>query len=154
MLARSFRSRGAAALGTLAMAACASTASTPSRDYAAPSRFSALTPTSRVVDAERIRRSGAITAWDAVRMLVPRRYLDAARGASLRSLGVPGTDGLASIRLIVDGHRMDMEALRSIPATQIVTIHVLTASEAAIYFGSGSGARAIVIQTFTSLRSR
>jgi hypothetical protein len=59
MLARSFRSRGVAAL---ASAACASTALPLSQEYVARSRLPSLTPTSRVLDAERIRRSGAHTA--------------------------------------------------------------------------------------------
>jgi hypothetical protein len=156
MLARSFRSRGVAALATLAMAACASTASPLSQESVALSRVSSLTPTSRVFDAERIRRSGARTAWDAVRLLVPRHRLEAAHGASPRRFSAPGMELLeTSIRLLVDGHPiMEVDALRAIPAEEIVAIHVLDASEAAMYFGARGGGGAIALQTRFSLRLR
>jgi hypothetical protein len=156
MPAHLYRPRGVAALATLAMAACASTASPRSQEYVALSRVSWLTPASRVFDAERIRRSGALTAWDAVRLLVPRHRLEAAYGASLRRFSAPGMERLEMpIRLIIDGHQIvEMDALRAIPADDIVAIHVLTASEAATYFGAGGGGGAIALQTRFSLRSR
>lgn len=157
MLARSFRSRGvAAALATLALAACASTASPLSQEHVALSRVPPLTPASRVIDAERIRRSGALTAWDAVRLLVPPHRLAAARGAFSRMFSAPGMERLeTSVRLIIDGHQIvEMDALRAIPAEDIVAIHVLTASEAATYFGTGGGGGAIALQTRFSLRLR
>jgi hypothetical protein len=157
MPARSFRSCGVAALVTLAMAACASTAVPRSNDdYAALSRVPSLTPTSRVFDAERIRRSGAQTAWDAVRLLVPRHRLQSSRGPSLRTFDARDVRYFeSSIRLIIDGHQVrDTDALRAIPAREIVAIHVLSETEAVTYFGPGSGGGAIVVHTKTSFRQR
>jgi hypothetical protein len=118
MLARSFRSRGVAALATLAMAACASTASPRSQEYVAQLRLPYLTPTSRVLDAERIQRSGAHTAWDAIRLLVPGYRLQSARVSSLRMFGAPDVRRIeSSIRLVIDGHQIgDRDALQAIPA--------------------------------------
>jgi hypothetical protein len=156
MLARSFRSRGVGALAALALAACASAAGPVSNEYVAVSRVQPLTPTSRVIDAERIRRSGAQTAWDAIRLLVPSYRFQSARGSSLRMLGASSArDFEPSIQLAIDGHQIrDLDALHAIPAQDIVAIHLLNAPEAAIYFGPGSGGGAIVIQTRTSLGSR
>jgi hypothetical protein len=154
MLARSFHSRGVAALATLAMAACASTASPRSQEYVAQSRLPYLTPTSRVLDAERIQRSGAHTAWDAIRLLVPGYRLQSARVSSLRMFGAPDVRRIeSSIRLVIDGHQIrDLDALQTIPAQEVVAIHLLNATEAATYFGPGSSGGAIVVQTRTSLR--
>jgi hypothetical protein len=155
MLARSFRSHGAAALVTLAMAACASTAGPGSEDYVTVSRVRSLTATSRVYDAERIRRTGAQTAWDAVRLLIPSYRLQPARGSSLQMLGVRDARQFESpIQLIIDGHQIrDLDALHAIPAGELIAIHLLSATEAGIYFGPATGVGAIVIQTKTSMAS-
>ena len=152
MLARSFRSRGGAALTTLAMAACASTAVPLSNGGDATlARMPSLTATSRVFDAERIRRSGAQTAWDAVRLLVPRFRLQDSRSSSLRMFGTPDAKHFeSSIQLFVDGHPMrDLDVLQLIPAREIAAIYLLSGSEAATHFGPGNGAGAIVVQTLT-----
>jgi TonB-dependent receptor-like protein len=156
MLARTFRSRSVAALAICAMAGCAYTASPLSQESVAPYRVRSLTPMSQVIDAERIRRSGAITAWDAVRLLVPRHRLEATRGPSLRMLGAPGMGAPeASIRFIMDGHQiMELDALRAIPAREIIAIHILNASDAAMYFPASGGGGVIALQTRMSLRSR
>ena len=153
MLAQSFPSRGVAVLATFAMAACASTAVPRSRDYVALSRVTSLTPTSRVLDAERIRRSGAQTAWDAVRLLVPAYRFQSARGSSLPLLSpLDARPSESSMRLLVDGHQLiDPDLLRAIPAGEIVAIHVLSATEAATYFGPATVSGAIVVQTHNSL---
>jgi hypothetical protein len=155
MPVRSFRSRGLVALTTLAMAACASAASLPSPARASVARVPPLTPTSRVLDAERIRRSGAHTAWDAIRLLLPSYRFQSAYASSLRMLNAPNARDLeSSLQLVIDGHQIrDLYALQSIPAREIIAIHVLSATETAVYFGSGSSG-AIVVQTRTGLRAR
>ena len=156
MLARSFRSCASGALATLALAACASTTPSMSNEYAIVSRVAPLTPTSRVLDAERIHRSGATTAWDAIRLLVPTYRMWAARTTSLRMFSP--TDAAhfeASTRLMIDGHQIrDLDALQAIPAEEVIAIHLLSATEAGVYFGPGSGGGAIVVQTRTMLRYR
>ena len=153
MPARSFRSSGVAALATLAMAACASTAVPRSNDdYVARSRVPSLTPTSRVFDAERIARSGSQTALDAVRAFVPNHRLTdmgpvTALGERTRSMS------RGTVRIIVDRHPItDVEELRMIPAREIIAIHMLSATDATTHFGPSYHGGAIVIQTRASLR--
>ena len=156
MLARSFRSRASAALALLALAACASTNAGMSNEYAIVPRVTPLTPTSRVLDADRIHRSGATTAWDAIRLLVPSYRVQPSRVTSLRMFVGP-TEGVfdGTTRLMIDGHQIrDLEALQSIPAEEVIAIHILSATEAATYFGPGTGGGAIVVQTRTTLRIR
>jgi hypothetical protein len=156
MLARSLRSRALTPLTTLAIAACASTASLPSHEPVTLARVPSLTPTSRVLDAERIRRSGAQTAWEAIRLLVPSYRFQSARSSSLRTFSAPNTrDFASSIRLMIDGHQIsDLDVLHSIPTREIIAIHVLSATEAATYFGPGSSGGAIVVQTRIGLRAQ
>lgn len=154
MFARSFRSYASAALAALAVAACASTTPSMSNEYAMASRVTPLTPTSRVLDADRIHRSGATTAWDAIRLLVPGYRVQPGRITSLRFSPSDGPfDG--TTRLMIDGHQIrDLEALQAIPAEEVIAIHLLSATEAATYFGPGTGGGAIVVQTRTTLRIR
>ena len=150
MLARSFRSR-AFALATLALAGCASATPSTSTEYRRVSRVQPLTPTSRVLDADRIYRSGATTAWDAIRLLLPSYRMQSERGAPPRAL----SDLEATTRLVIDGHLIrDLEALQAIPAAEVIAIHLLSATEAGIYFGPGSSSGAIIVQTRTGMRPR
>jgi hypothetical protein len=154
MLARSFRPRAVAIVGTLAITACASSTPPGAREYVAVARVPSLTPTSRVLDAERIRRSGAQTAWDAIRMLVPSYRFRPSRGLALRMFGPPGARPHdPSIRLVIDGHRIaDPDALKAIPAEEIIAIHLLNETEAATYLGPSGEGGAIVVQTRFALR--
>lgn len=155
MHARSFRLRRLIALASLTLAGCAPATTSMSQRSVGPARIPSLTPTSRVLDAERIRRSGARTAWDAVRLLVPSYRFQSNRGPSLRggSAEVPPFD--SPVRLEIDGHRIrDLSALQAIPVDELVAIHVLSATEAATYFGADGGDGAIVVRTRHSLVSR
>jgi hypothetical protein len=150
MLARSYRSR-AFALATLALAGCASTTPGTSSEYARVSRVQPMTPTSRVLDADRIHRSGATTAWDAIRLLLPSYRMQSERGTPPRSLD----DLEATTRLMIDGHLIrDLNALQAIPAAEVIAIHLLSATEAGIYFGPGTSSGAIIVQTRTGMRPR
>jgi hypothetical protein len=154
MLARTLHALSVAAFVTLFLTACASTAPAP-REELAPLRVPPLTPTSRVYDAERISRSGAITAWDAVRLLVPRYRLETFRGGSPSFGAAPRRGRTPWLPLVLDGHPMlDFDPLRAIPAGEVIAIHVLSASEASQYFVGDGGQGAIVVQTRASLRGR
>lgn len=151
MFARPFRPCALAVAASLALAACGTTASLGSRQHVSSARVSPLTPTSRVYTAEQIRRTGALTAWDAVRSLVPAHRLSGYRDGPLRAFG-PRHAG-SSIQLILDGHPMlDMEPLQSIPATEVLSLRILSASEAALYAAGGWESGAILVQTRGSLR--
>ena len=120
------------------------------------SRFSSaalpLTATSRVINAERIQRSGSNTALDAIRALVP-----GFRGIETSPVDSPWR-GLASMsrgvsRILVDGHPVaDVESLRLVQAADILAIHVLSAADAMIHFGPSFSNGAIVVQTQALLR--
>lgn len=154
MLARSFRSRGVAALATLAVASCASAALPRSQERVTLSHVPPLTPTSRVINAERIQRSGALTAWDAIRLLVPGYSFRIGQSSALGMFGTPDARRVeSSVRVFIDGHRMpDLDVLRAIPAHEILAIHLLSSTEAATYFGPTSSGGAIVIETRSGLR--
>jgi hypothetical protein len=152
MLAHSFRSRRVAVLATLAMVACASSTPSVSQSGPAVSRVQPLTPTSRVIDAARIARSGSQTALDAVRAFVPsHRLMDA--GPLTAVSGQSGSSSRGPLRVVVDGHPVaDVESLRTIPAREVIAIHVLSAADATIRFGSSYTGGAIVLQTRASFR--
>ena len=151
MLARIHRVLGLGTLATLGIIACApATSSTRQGRHAAPAL--PLTATSRVIDAERIQRSGSQSALDAIRALVPGyRSVDTSPMGSGWA-GVVGTPR-GQLRVILDGHLIsDAESLRMIPAADVLAIHVLSAPDATIRFGPSFTTGAIVIQTLATLR--
>ena len=154
MFARPFRPRVLAVAASLTLAGCASAPTSRSSVYATSSR-SALSASTRTFTAEAIRRSGAITAWDAIRTLVPPHRLYPSADASMRSLtaGRNGTND--GVRFVLDGlPLLDSEPLRSIPASDVLSVRVLSASEAAPLLAGGSSSGAIVVETRYSLRRR
>lgn len=154
MLARIHRVLCAGALISIGAVACAPATSTSTSLRPARPMGSAmpLTPTSRVIGADRIQRSGSQSALDAIRALVPGyRALDT-RPAGTDWIGLPGA-ARGSLRVLVDGHPIgDVESLRMVPARDIIAIHVLSAPDAMIRFGPSFNGGAIVVQTLGSLR--
>jgi hypothetical protein len=107
-----------------------------------------------MIDSDRIERSGSTTALDAIRALVPGY-----RGIDTRPLGsgwVGAAGGSrAGLRVLIDGHPIaDVESLRMIRARDLLAIHVLSAPDATIRFGSDYGGGAIVLQTRNALGLR
>lgn len=154
MLARLDRSVRAAVLVTLAALACAPATSSSYREASPTAHIPSMTAGSRVIDAERIARSGSQTALDAVRAFVPRHRLS--EGGWFMAPGA-GAAALSrgTMRVLLDGYAvLDLESLRAIPASQIVAIHVLNASDATIRFGPSFEGGAIVLQTWSSLRNQ
>jgi len=103
-----------------------------------------------VITQERIAASGANTAWDAIRLTVPNVQLRESRGKPARIQG----RGRASIylddqvRVIVDHVRLeDIQMLQQMPASDIVTIQLLTGLDATTYYGGTSTSGVIVITT-------
>jgi hypothetical protein len=145
-------SRGSALLVSVSLLACAPASSSSYRNAAHASTMPSMTAASRVIDAERIARSGSQTAFDAVRAFVPRYRLDAiVRGVSLE--GDASAAARSTLGIVLDGHPVaELDALRSIPASQVVAIHVLSASDATVRFGPGYNGGAIVVQTWMSFR--
>lgn len=155
MLARPHCSSRAALLATIGALACAPASSPSYREASHTAPIPSMTAGSRVINAERIARSGSVTALDAVRAFVPRHRLSEIASAT-PSIGV-GSSALSrgTMRVILDGHPvLDLESLRAIPASQVLAIHVLSASDAAIRFGPSYDGGAIVLQTWMSFRER
>lgn len=152
MLARIHRVLGVGMLATLGLIACAPATSNSMSEgrHAAPAF--PLTATSRLIDAERIQRSGSQTALDAIQALVPGyRSIDTSPigGGWVGAMGMPR----GQLRVILDGHPvLDAVSLRMIPATDVLAIHVLSAPDAIIHFGPSFSGGAIVIQTLATLR--
>ena len=152
MLALASRALCVGTLATVGVIACAPATSSSVHESRYVSSVYPLTATSRVIDSDRIERSGSVNALDAIRALVPGY-----RGIDTRPLG-SGWMGAASasrpaLRVLIDGHPIaDIESLRMIRARDILAIHVLSAPDATIRFGSDYGGGAIVLQTRGSLR--
>jgi hypothetical protein len=148
MSVRIYRSHTPAILATISALACTPASSSSHRDagYTSP-----MTTASRMIEAERIARSGSNTALDAVRAFVPRHRMDAiAEGTAVGDLSAaaPRTTGI-----VLDDHPVaELDALRTIPASQVVSIHILSASDAISRFGLAYSGGAIVVQTWRSLR--
>jgi hypothetical protein len=152
MLARIHRALCVSTLAVIGVVACAPATSSSVGEPLYPATVPPLTPTSRVIDARRIQRSGSQSALDAIRALVPGY-----RGIEARQLGERWVTALipsqGSLRVIVDGHPIaDLESLRMIPARDLLAIHVLSAPDASIRFGPSFNGGAIVLQTRAGLR--
>jgi hypothetical protein len=152
MLARNHRVLGVGMLATLGLIACApATSSSMSEGRHAALTFP-MTATSRVIDAERIQRSGSQSALDAIQALVPGyRSIDTSPIGSgwVGVMGIPR----GQLRVLLDGHPVtDPESLRMIRATEVLAIHVLSAPDATIRFGPSFTGGAIVIYTLATLR--
>jgi hypothetical protein len=134
------------------MTACASAGSGSGRARPTTASIAPLSPTSRVIDGERIARSGVQTALDAIRTLIPSSRIGAVAPATMPWLNLRAT-GRGTLRVLVDGHSIgDVESLRMIPAHEVLAIHVLSAADATIRFGPQFDGGAIVVQTRAALR--
>jgi len=133
-----------ALVGPLAWAGCAGAT--------AGSAAAPVPSSSSLVTQETIAASGAKTAWDALKRTVPYVRLRESKGRPARMT----RRGPASIylddqvRLMVDNVRVyDVQVLDQIPASDIVTIEVLSGLDATTRFGGASTAGLIIIHTRT-----
>ena len=137
-----------AALTALALAAATGACSAPrsSGDVSSPP------PSGQFVTAERIRATGASTAWEALKFTVRTHYFaEDSRGNPLR---VSATRGQGSLVLreepvvFLDGARLtDVTVLRMIPANNLFSIQVFTGPDATTYFGTSAVAGVILLET-------
>ena len=154
MLALASRALCVGTLATLGVIGCAPATSRSVHESRYVSSVYPLTATSRVIDSERIARSGSQNALDAIRALVPGYRTIETRPLGIGSSGAT-TTSRGALRVVVDGHPIaDVESLRMIRAGDLLAIHVLSAPDATIRFGSDYGGGAIVLQTRSSLRLR
>src|SRR6058998_3646419 len=104
----------------------------------------------RVITAEAIARSGAKTAWDALRLAVPNVQLREVRGqpARIQRRGRASIYQEDQVRVILDHLPVDdLQVLKQVAASDIETIEVLTGLDATTRYGGASTTGAIVITT-------
>jgi len=103
-----------------------------------------------VIAAEAIAKSGARTAWDAVRFTVPNVQLREVRGepARIQRRGRASLYQDDQVRVILDHVPIDdLQVLKQVAAADILTIEILTGLEATTQYGATSTSGVIVITT-------
>jgi len=109
-------------------------------------------PAGKVVMADAIAKSGAKTAWDALRLTVPNVQLREVRGqpARIQRRGRASLYQEDQVRVILDHVPVDdLQVLKQVAATDILTIEVLTGLDATTLYGAASTSGVIVIKTTT-----
>src|SRR5216117_2554612 len=104
----------------------------------------------RVITAEAIAKSGAKTAWDAIRLTVPNVQLREVRGqpARIQRRGRASIYQEDQVRVILDHIPIeDLQVLKQVAAVDILTIEILTGLDATTQYGAVSTSGAIVITT-------
>lgn len=107
----------------------------------------------QVITARAIERSGAKTAWEALKLTAQHiRFDETGRGLPTRMT----RRGRSSLLLndmppvYVDRTRLvDFRLLDAMPADEIESIHIISAVEATTYYGTDATAGVIVIRTRT-----
>lgn len=129
----------------IAAMSCAPAARGATRSASRP-----LTPMSRHVDANQIRRAGVVTAWDALRAIAPLQWSSLRSGPTRRPEMASGSGliGMPAPRVILDGFPLvDLGVLRAMPAEELISIDLVGALDAVMLFGQSYGGGAIVIRT-------
>jgi len=104
----------------------------------------------RLITAEAIAKSGAKTAWDAVRLTVPNVQLREVRGepARIQRRGRASLYQDDQVRVILDHVPIeDLQVLKQVAAVDSLTIEILTGLDATTQYGAVSTSGAIVITT-------
>jgi len=104
----------------------------------------------KVITADAIAKSGARTAWDAVRFTVPNVQLREVRGepARIQRRGRASLFQDDQVRVILDHVPIDdLHVLKQVAAADILTIEILTGLDATTHYGATSTSGAIVITT-------
>src|SRR6266513_5102572 len=108
------------------------------------------TSAGRVITAEAIAKSGAKTAWDALRLTVPNVQLREVRGqpARIQRRGRASLYQEDQVRVILDHLPIDdLQVLKQVAAADILTIEILTGLDATTHYGAMSTSGVIVITT-------
>jgi len=104
----------------------------------------------RIITTDAIAKSGAKTAWDAVRFTVPNVQLREVRGepAPIQRRGRASLYQDDQVRVIIDHVTIDdLRILKQVAAADILTIEILTGLDATTHYGATSTSGAIVITT-------
>jgi hypothetical protein len=104
-----------------------------------------------LITAREIDRSGAKTAWEAIRLTVRHINLQQTTAGSARRIVRRGQSSIVlrdEIRVFVDELRIvDVGVLQQIAASDIATIRVLSGLDATTRYGTNSGDGVILIST-------
>ena len=106
----------------------------------------------RVITAEAIAKSGAKTAWDVLRLTVPNVQLREVRGqpARIQRRGRASIYQEDQVRVILDHVPVEeLQVLKQVAASDILTIEVLTGLDATTRYGGASTTGVILISTNT-----
>ena len=133
----------AAALTALLLSACAT--------GQAPDPRMPNSRDGQIITQERIQKSGAVNGYEALRYAGTHLSFQQAREGSPDRVTHRGVDSFylsSDIMLVVDGAQMrSLEALKSIPANNILYIQVLPARVGVVRYGTGGGNGVVVVQT-------
>lgn len=105
----------------------------------------------QLITAEEIRQSGASTGWDVLRRFGDHlNFSDHERGpVRVTRRGRESIHLNESPLLIIDGVRVSsFRVLTSLPARDISSMRILTASEATVRHGMFAASGAIIVETF------
>ena len=109
-------------------------------------------PGGQFITWAQIQRSGATTAWDALKYNVrTHRFVEDSRGNPVR---IAANRGQGSVLLredpivFLDGARLsEITVLRMMPANNLFSIQVFTGPDATTYFGTSAVAGVILLET-------
>jgi outer membrane cobalamin receptor len=136
----------------LTAAALVATAAGCSRGIRTAADDVLVTPEGRRIITERaIQRSGARTAWDALRRTVPFFWFDDGRAGQPRRIDHRGQSSILlqdQPIILLDGVQLnDFAALGGIPAEDLFEIEVLSGIDATTYYGTNATKGVIRIRT-------
>lgn len=105
----------------------------------------------RVIDAARIQRLSAKTAWDAVRILIPTMQFGTAPERGVGTVWNAGTapqQDISAPRLVINGNEVDdAHVLRTISAADVVSIELLDTFQSVVRLGSRFRNGAVLVRT-------
>ena len=109
-------------------------------------------PGGQFITWEQIQRSGATTAWDALKYNVRTHHFgEDAHGNPVRVVANRGQGSMVLREdpiIFLDGARMsEITVLRMIPANNLFSIQVFTGPDATTYFGTSAVAGVILLET-------
>ncbi len=109
-------------------------------------------PGGQFITWEQIQRSGASTAWEALKYTVrTHRFTEDSRGNPVRIVASRGQGSLVLREdplIFLDGARMsEITVLRMIPANNLFSIQVFTGPDATTHFGTSAVAGVILLET-------
>lgn len=103
------------------------------------------------ITQERIARSGASNAWEALKRTAPQLTYRENRQGQPSVLERRGRSSLLlndAPLLFIDGVQMpDFKNLQSIPASQVASIEILDGNDGTTYYGTGAEGGVILIRT-------